>query len=52
MRSNFGVLMNNPVESESRHKAILTIARKNGISYDDAKQKQALRIIQTQARKK
>ena len=52
MRSNFNILVNKPVESEARHRAILTIAKKNGITYDQAVERQAIRIIQSQARKK
>jgi vacuolar-type H+-ATPase subunit F/Vma7 len=51
MRSNIKELMSG-VESQSRHKAILTIAKKNNISYEEAQMKQAIRIAQAQARKK
>lgn len=40
------------VESASRHKAILTIAKKYNISYEDAQFRQAQRIAQSQARKR
>lgn len=51
IRKNVKELMSG-VESPARHKAILTIAKKNNISYEDAQYKQAIRIAQSQARKK
>ena len=50
MRSNYNELMNN-VDSASRHRAIMTIAKKHNITYEAAKHKQALRIIQSKASK-
>ncbi len=40
------------VESPARHKAIMTIAKKHNISYDDAMLRQAKRIAEFQANKK
>lgn len=40
-----------PVQSAARKKAVLTIAKKHGISRKDAQFKQALAIAQSQARK-
>jgi hypothetical protein len=51
MRSNFNELMTN-VNSAARKKAILTLAKKHNISFAEAQQRQALRIIQAQAVKK
>lgn len=51
IRRNVNELMKG-VESSSRHKAIMTIAKKHNISYDDAMFQQAQRIAQSQARKK
>ena len=51
IRKNVAELMQ-PVLSQARKKAILTIARKNNISLEEAQYKQALRIAQSQARKK
>lgn len=51
IRKNVAELMSS-VESQSRHKAIMTIAKNNNISYEDAQYKQAIRIAQSQARKK
>ena len=51
MRANYKELMQN-VESPAREKAILTIAKKHNISIKEAQHRQALRIIQSQARKK
>lgn len=51
MKSNFNELMTN-VNSASRHKAILTLAKKHNISYAEALKRQAIRIVQSQAVKK
>jgi hypothetical protein len=51
VRPNVTLLMQ-PPESASRHKAILTIAKKNNISYAEAQFRQATRIAQSQARKR
>ena len=51
VRQNVRELMNS-VDSESRRKAILTIAKRNNISFQEAQYKQALRIAQAQAKKK
>jgi hypothetical protein len=50
-RANVTELMKG-VQSQSRRKAINTIARKNGISKSDAQFKQAKSIAVSQARKK
>lgn len=50
IRGNVQTLMSS-VDSNSRHKAIITIARKNNISYEEAQFKQALRISQKINRK-
>jgi len=52
MKKNYNELTQNPVESASREKAIHTIMKKHNISYDEAVHRQAIRIIQSQARKK
>ena len=52
MRSNVKELMTGPVQSQSRRKAIATIAQKRGISKDDARFAQAKAIAISQARKK
>jgi hypothetical protein len=48
---NFAELMGG-VESSSRHKAILTIAKRKRISYNQAKEYQANKIVQSLAFKK
>lgn len=48
---NVGVL-SGEVVSPGRHKAILTIAKKYGISYEDAQQRQAQKIAQARELKK
>lgn len=50
IRGNVRELMQ-PVQSAARKKAVLTIAKKHGISRKDAQFKQALAIAQSQARK-
>ena len=50
IRANVSELMSS-VKSQSRMKAIDTIARKNNISLEEAKFKQALAISKSQARK-
>jgi len=40
------------VKSEGRHKAIMTIAKKHNISYEDAQFRQAKKIALYQARKR
>jgi hypothetical protein len=50
MRKNYNELMSG-VESASREKAIETIMHKHNISRDEAMHRQAIRIIQSQARK-
>ena len=52
MRSNFNLLVNEPVVSASREKAIQTMMTTRGITRDEAIEIQALRIVQSQARKK
>jgi len=49
IRSNVTELMK-PARSTARRRAILTIAKKNGISIRDAQFKQAKRIAETKAR--
>jgi len=44
-------LMNKPIISQSRKKAISTIAKTNNISLEDARMKQALAIAKSQSRK-
>ncbi len=51
VRSNVSELMSG-VNSPSRAKAIRTIAKKNNISVKEAQYRQAIRIAQSQARKK
>ena len=51
MRANYNELMTN-VDSVARKKAIMTIAKKHNISIAEAQHRQAIRIIQSQARKK
>lgn len=51
IRANVKELMN-PVQSQSRKKAIQTIAKKNNISLQEAQFKQARAIAVSQARKK
>lgn len=50
MSSNYKELMTN-VDSPARKKAIMTLAKKHNISFEAAKHRQALRIIQSKARK-
>ena len=45
-------LMSSPIRSATRKKAIETIAHKHNITRDEAKFKQAIRIGQSQARRK
>lgn len=52
IRKNMAELVGQPVMSPARHKALLTIAKKHNITYDQAKYKQALAISKFQARKK
>lgn len=51
MRKNVTELMQAP-QSQSRRKAIVTIAKKNNISLKDAQFKQAIAIAKSQARKR
>jgi hypothetical protein len=51
IRYNVQELMSK-VQSPSRKKAIATIAKKHNISKEDAQWRQAIRISQSQARKK
>lgn len=51
IRSNVKTLMEG-VESDSRHRAILTIAKNKNMTYEDAMFHQAQRIAQSQSRKK
>lgn len=51
IRQNVRELMKD-VESEKRHKAIMTLAKKHNISYEDAQYRQSLRIAEALARKK
>lgn len=51
IRYNVTELVTKPVLSQARKKALVTIARKNGISIEQAKLKQALAISKSQARK-
>lgn len=51
IRANVGELMKS-VQSPSRKKAILTIAKKNNIPMKEAQFRQALAISRTQAQKK
>lgn len=51
MRKNYNELMSG-VESPGRAKAIETIMKKHNISRQEAMHRQAIRIIQAQARKK
>lgn len=48
MRTNYNELMAN-VDSPARRKAIMTIAKKHNISFEEAQHRQALRIIQSKA---
>lgn len=50
IRNNVSELMN-PVQNKARHRAILTIAKINNISYKEAQFRQASRIAQSQARR-
>lgn len=52
MRANYNELTQKPIESASRSKAIQTIMKKHNISRDEAIHRQAIRIVQSQARKK
>lgn len=40
-----------PVESVKRHKAILTLAKRKGLTYEQAQQYQAQRIAESRAAK-
>lgn len=51
MQSNYTELMNN-IDSPGRRKAIETLAKRKNISFQEAQHYQALKIIQSQARKK
>lgn len=51
MKANIQELMGK-VESSARNKAILTIAKSRGISYEEAQMAQARRIAQAMAHKK
>lgn len=51
IRDNVTTLMQ-PVQSKSRKKAIVTLAKKHGISRSDAQFHQAVRIAQAQAQKR
>jgi hypothetical protein len=51
MRANYNKLTQKPIESPARFKAIKTLMKKHNISHDDAVHRQAIRIIQTTARK-
>lgn len=50
MQSNYDELMAN-VDSPGRRKAIETLAKKHNITFQEAQHRQALRIIESQARK-
>jgi hypothetical protein len=50
IRNNVNELMSN-VESPIRHKAIITLARKHNISYEEAQFRQALAISKSINRK-
>lgn len=50
IRSNVSELMKSP-QSAARRKAIITLARKHGISKEEAQMRQALAIAKHQARK-
>ena len=52
IRFNMNELVNKPVISQARKKAIATIAKKHNISLEEAQYRQAQRIAQFQARKK
>ena len=49
---NYNELTTQPILSPARHKAILTLAKKHNISFQQAKQYQAQRIAQVLATKK
>jgi hypothetical protein len=49
---NYQELATMPILSPARHKAILTLAKKHNISFQQAKQYQAQRISETLAKKK
>jgi esterase/lipase superfamily enzyme len=51
MQANMTELMTN-IDSASRRKAIMTIAKKNNISFEEAQYRQAQRISESQLRKK
>lgn len=51
MQTNYAELMTN-LQSPGRIKAIHTLAKKHNISFQEAQHRQALRIIESQARKK
>jgi hypothetical protein len=50
MQSNYNELMTN-IDSPARKKAIMTLAKKHNITFEEAQHRQAIRIIQSQARK-
>jgi len=52
IRANVTALMNDPVQSVARNKAIMTISKKHNITYQEAQFRQAQRIAQSLARKK
>lgn len=51
IRANVAELMQ-PPQTAARKKAINTIARRNNISFEEAQYRQAVRISQSQARKR
>jgi len=51
IRQNVRELMKG-VDTEKRHKAIVTLAQKHGITYEEAQYRQSLRIAESLARKK
>lgn len=51
MNSNYQELMAN-VDSPGRRKGIETLAKKYNINFEEAQHRQALRIIESQARRK
>ena len=50
--SNYRELTTQPILSASRHKAITTLAKRKGISFQEAKAYQAQRISETLAKKR
>ena len=52
VRKNVAELMNSPIVSPARKKAIATIARQRGVSLEEARFIQARRIAQVQGRKR